>query len=76
MIEAAIDTRNPKLEGWAFMTTYTSGWSKAHYFRGNRSLCKRWPMFTPREGYQLDNDTSPDNCIACKRCLAKEREPG
>jgi hypothetical protein len=54
-------------EGW--------GWpglaKKAHYFsRDLRSLCGRW-------GYgghlEQGNDDSIDNCVECKRRLAKSR---
>jgi hypothetical protein len=70
-IEAATDTRNPKLEGWTWMRNAT----KWHYFRGRRSLCRRWGLIVdPARGYSLENNDSPDNCKACARLVLAELE--
>jgi len=54
-------------EGW--------GWpeaaKKAHYFRGAFSLCRAW-MFAGRR--EQGNDDSPDNCKACQKKLALEKQ--
>ncbi len=61
---------NPKIEGWTYMANAPRRW---HYFRGGRALCGRWMMLKhPSEGYEVDNDDSPDNCAECKRRRAKE----
>ena len=57
-------------EGWGF-----PGLSrKAHYFRGARSLCRKW-MFTGH--LEPDTGTSADDCAACSRALhPKKPRPG
>ena len=57
----------PIKEGWA----YLSNSPKWHYFRGGRSLCKRWGYFGHDE--EQGKDDSPDNCLACRKKLAKEK---
>lgn len=53
-------------EGWGFPTNS----QKAHYFIAGRSLCSKWMYFGELE---QGNDNSSDNCIACKRALAKKQ---
>jgi hypothetical protein len=55
-------------EGW----TYLINSPKWHYFRHGLSLCGRWAHFG--SDYEQGNDTSPDNCIACRKKLAREVE--
>ena len=57
----------PLAEGW--------GWPgaarKAHYFEEGEtiSLCGRWMFAGPRDTNR--GGTSPDDCVECKRRLAK-----
>lgn len=61
------------------MSEQASGWGwplnsrKAHYFQDDaRSLCGRW-WFTG--GLDADNGKdSPDDCLSCRRKLAKIRQ--
>lgn len=57
-------------EGWSFLINYPKRW---HYFRGGRSLCRRYMAFSLPHMEQ-GNDDSPDNCKACLTALKKERE--
>lgn len=52
-------------EGWQKPTSS----QKWHYFKKARSLCGKWGWFDMMGKYQQGNDTSPDNCKACKRKL-------
>jgi hypothetical protein len=58
-------------EGW--------GWPdqsrKAHYFRGGRSLCRKW-IFLGRLPLEQGNDDSRSNCGACKKKRAQEKKDG
>jgi len=57
-------------EGWTWL--YNS--RKWHYFRDGKALCGNWMLLRdPTDGYAADDD-SPDNCAACARKRAKERE--
>jgi len=60
-------TLAPPTEGW----TYLFNSPKWHYFRGGRSLCKRWMTFGSE--FEQGNDKSPDNCKGCMTALEKER---
>lgn len=60
-------TDKPK-EGWKWLINS----KKWHYFRNGTSLCHKWANFG--QEFELGNDTSPDNCMACKKALQKERE--
>ena len=52
-------------EGWGFPGTSR----KAHYFVDMTALCKKWGFYNgPLE---QGNDSSPDNCAACMKALAK-----
>lgn len=54
-------------EGWKWLINST----KAHYFRGGQSLCRRWMSFGTT--FEQGNDESPDNCKACVKKLQAER---
>jgi hypothetical protein len=60
-------TLAPPTEGWTYL--YNS--PKWHYFRGGRSLCKRWMTFGSE--FEQGMDKSPDNCKGCMTALEKER---
>jgi hypothetical protein len=57
---------NPPKVGWG----WPSNSKKAHYFYDGRSLCMRWIFFGAVE---QGKDDSCDNCVACKKKLAKHR---
>jgi len=58
-----------KTEGW----TWHLGGRKWHYYRNKRALCGGVLMLIhPSEGYEQGNDSSPENCTACKRKKAAE----
>ena len=59
-----------ELHGWSFTGR------KAHYFDsvGNTSLCGKWVYY--RGPMEIGNDNSPDNCLACKRKLARRQVQG
>ncbi len=53
-------------QGWTWFTNA----KKRHYFVDKLILCGRYALFThPQDGYETDNNNSPDNCAACKRKL-------
>lgn len=53
-------------EGWSWLFNSR----KWHYFRGNKSLCRRWMVLgSPLEEADAD---SPDNCVACARARKAE----
>lgn len=53
--------------GWAWPLTA----KKAHYFdKEARALCRRWLFFGKLEE---GNDESPDNCLECRKRLARLR---
>lgn len=55
------------LAGWKGLANA----SKWHYFDvAGRSLCGRW-LTMSRAGLETGNDDSPDNCLVCRRKLAK-----
>jgi hypothetical protein len=67
-------------EGWAYPTLTAR---KAHYFRGGRSLCRRYgllagvpvdpPSMSANEsGVTVANAFGPDDCAACSTKLASE----
>jgi hypothetical protein len=56
-------------EGWTWLYNST----KWHYFRNNRSLCGKWALWAVGE-LEQGNDNSPDNCVVCRRKLAKEKK--
>lgn len=65
---SALHAPDKSVEGW----TWTHGARKWHYYREKRAICGGVLMWVhPSEGYQLGNDTSKDNCAACKRAIAK-----
>lgn len=55
-------------EGW----TWIVGAAKWHYMRNGRSLCGKW-MLLGKPELEQGNDSSPDNCVACRRKLEKEK---
>lgn len=57
-------------EGWGHIHNSR----KWHYFRERQSLCNKWGIFPGIIELEQGNDDSSDNCAACKRKLAKERE--
>lgn len=60
-----------RVEGW----TWVRNSRKWHYYRECRAICGGMMMFChPSEGYELGNDDSEDNCAACKRKLAAEKD--
>lgn len=56
-------------EGW----TWLSNSNKWHYFRNNTSLCNRFMLLAVGD-LEQGNDASPDNCMACRKKLEKERQ--
>ena len=60
-----------KDEGW----TWVQGSKKWHYFRGKHSLCGKWMIWIhPEEGYEVGGDDHSNNCAACRKKIAKEKE--
>lgn len=58
-----------RIEGW----TWHVGGKKWHYYRDGRAICGGMMLFKhPSEGYERGNDSSNDNCAACKRKKSKE----
>ena len=49
-------------EGWTYLFNST----KWHYFRDGRSLCGKFALLLSG-ALEKGNDSSPDNCAACKR---------
>lgn len=67
-MEASVDS---KVEGW----TWTLGSRKWCYYKDKRAICgKQFLLVHPSEGYELSNDGSTSNCLACKRQLEKLHE--
>jgi hypothetical protein len=59
----------------AFGWTWLHNSKKWHYFVEGRSLCNGFMLFKhPSEGYQHGNNTSPDNCAACRKKLEKREQ--
>lgn len=55
-------------EGWTWLVNST----KWHYFVDGDALCGKWMLLARTGGtLQQGNDTSPDNCMACRRKLEK-----
>lgn len=54
-------------EGWTWLMNST----KWHYFRGGRSLCRRY-MVLGRPEFEGDSPNSPDNCRTCQTLRDKE----
>lgn len=52
-------------EGWGFI--YNS--KKWHYYVNGYSLCGRWMVIVGQK-FEQGNDTSPDNCKACRKKLS------
>jgi hypothetical protein len=56
----------------------TEGWArplnsrKHHYFRKRQSVCGKWMLFN--DNLEPDTFASPDDCVACRRALDKEKE--
>ena len=55
-------------EGW----TWLSNSRKWHYFVDNRSLCGKFGLLSSPK-LEQGNDTSPDNCMACRKKLEKPK---
>lgn len=55
--------------GWGFTARST----KAHYFRDGTSLCRKWGFRVSTAPHEPDKGPSPDDCLACRRVLDKER---
>jgi hypothetical protein len=55
--------------GWAYLSN-ARFW---HYFVGGRSLCRRWAIFKIA-GFEVGNDSSPDNCKVCLKILLKNKK--
>ena len=57
------------MSGW----TWIIGSPKWHFIQDDgRSLCGRWWMPGNPE-LEQGNDTSPDNCVTCRKKLEKKR---
>jgi len=56
------------MEGW----NWIHGSPKWHYFlEDGRAICRKWMTFGDNSDAQQGNDTSPDNCKACRKALEK-----
>ncbi|TVM03001.1 MAG: hypothetical protein CV087_07590 [Candidatus Brocadia sp. WS118] len=51
-------------EGWTWLINSR----KWHYFREGRSLCGKFLLLDDSD-LELGNDSSPDNCAACRKKL-------
>lgn len=58
--------------GWTWLAN-SKAW---HYFtsEGNRSLCRKYMLFVLPLELEQGNDDSPDNCLKCRRELARRKE--
>ena len=54
-------------EGW----TWVVGSPKWHYIRDHVSICRKWLLLGDPE-LEQGNDTSADNCKACRKKLERE----